>query len=191
MHLYDVEVGNLGANAVVGGGLPGIVGAALAFQMRDEKRVAVAFFGDGATNTGTFHESHEPRPALEGAGDLRPREQRLGRVDACEPAAPASRGRARQARVGLRDEAHRGRRPGRRGRLPRDARRPRARALAEGAGAAAPPHAPPRRPLRRRPAGVPRQGRAEASSARRRTRSSSSRRGSRSPTTSSRRSTPR
>ena len=57
MHLYDVEVGNLGANAVVGGGLPGIVGAALAFQMRGEKRVAVAFFGDGATNTGTFHES--------------------------------------------------------------------------------------------------------------------------------------
>ena len=57
MHLYDVEVGNLGANAVVAGGLPGIVGAALAFQMRDEKRVAVAFFGDGATNTGTFHES--------------------------------------------------------------------------------------------------------------------------------------
>ena len=42
MHLYDVEVGNLGANAVVGGGLPGIVGAALAFQMRGEKRVAVA-----------------------------------------------------------------------------------------------------------------------------------------------------
>jgi pyruvate dehydrogenase E1 component alpha subunit len=57
MHLYDLEVGNLGANAVVAGGLPGIVGAALAFQMRGEKRVAVAFFGDGATNTGTFHES--------------------------------------------------------------------------------------------------------------------------------------
>lgn len=57
MHLYDVERGNLGANAVVGGGLPGTVGAALAFQMRDEPRVAVAFFGDGATNIGTFHES--------------------------------------------------------------------------------------------------------------------------------------
>jgi pyruvate dehydrogenase E1 component alpha subunit len=57
MHLYDVEVGNLGANAVVSGGIPGIVGAALAFQFRDEKRVAVAFFGDGATNSGTFHES--------------------------------------------------------------------------------------------------------------------------------------
>jgi pyruvate dehydrogenase E1 component alpha subunit len=57
MHLYDVERGNLGANAVVGGGLPAIVGAALAFQFRGEQRVAVAFFGDGSTNTGTFHES--------------------------------------------------------------------------------------------------------------------------------------
>ncbi|HXG77104.1 MAG TPA: thiamine pyrophosphate-dependent dehydrogenase E1 component subunit alpha [Gaiellaceae bacterium] len=57
MHLYDVQVGNLGANAVVGGGIPAIVGAALAFQLRGEQRVAVAFFGDGATNIGTFHES--------------------------------------------------------------------------------------------------------------------------------------
>ena len=57
MHLYDVERGNLGANAVVGGGLPAVVGAALAFKFRDEPRVAVAFFGDGATNIGTFHES--------------------------------------------------------------------------------------------------------------------------------------
>ena len=57
MHLYDIERGNLGANAVVGGGLPAIVGAALAFKFRKEPRVAVAFFGDGATNIGTFHES--------------------------------------------------------------------------------------------------------------------------------------
>src|ERR671930_1086797 len=57
MHLYDVERGNLGANAVVGGGLPSITGAALAFKMRGESRVALAFFGDGATNIGTFHES--------------------------------------------------------------------------------------------------------------------------------------
>ena len=57
MHLYDVARGNLGANAVVGGGLPATVGTALAFQMRREPRVAVAFFGDGATNTGAFHES--------------------------------------------------------------------------------------------------------------------------------------
>ncbi|MEO5577236.1 MAG: thiamine pyrophosphate-dependent enzyme [Gaiellaceae bacterium] len=57
MHLYDLAQGNLGANAVVGGGLPAIVGAALAFQFRKQPRVAVAFFGDGATNTGVFHES--------------------------------------------------------------------------------------------------------------------------------------
>ena len=57
MHLYDVERGNLGANAVVAGGIPAIVGAGLAFKLRDEPRVAVAFFGDGATNSGTFHES--------------------------------------------------------------------------------------------------------------------------------------
>jgi len=57
MHLYDVERGLLGANAVVGGGLPMIVGAALAFKMRGEPRVGVAFFGDGATNIGTFHEA--------------------------------------------------------------------------------------------------------------------------------------
>jgi acetoin:2,6-dichlorophenolindophenol oxidoreductase subunit alpha len=57
MHLYDLEHGNLGANAVVGGGLPAIVGAALTFKFRKQERVAVAFFGDGATNTGVFHES--------------------------------------------------------------------------------------------------------------------------------------
>jgi pyruvate dehydrogenase E1 component alpha subunit len=57
MHLYDIEHGNIGANAVVGGGLPQITGAALAFKMRGEPRVAVAFFGDGATNIGTFHEA--------------------------------------------------------------------------------------------------------------------------------------
>jgi TPP-dependent pyruvate/acetoin dehydrogenase alpha subunit len=57
MHLYDVEIGFLGANAVVGGGLPAMTGAALAFKLRKEPRVAVAFFGDGATNIGTFHES--------------------------------------------------------------------------------------------------------------------------------------
>jgi len=57
MHLYDIAHGNMGANAVIGGGLPHITGAALAFQLRGEPRVAVAFFGDGATNIGTFHEA--------------------------------------------------------------------------------------------------------------------------------------
>ncbi len=57
MHLYDVANGMLGANAVVGGGLPQITGTALAYKLRKQPRVAVAFFGDGATNTGAFHES--------------------------------------------------------------------------------------------------------------------------------------
>jgi pyruvate dehydrogenase E1 component alpha subunit len=57
MHLYDVERGNYGANAVIGGGLPAVTGAGLAFKLRNEPRVAVAFFGDGSTNIGTFHES--------------------------------------------------------------------------------------------------------------------------------------
>ena len=57
MHLYDVKRGTMGANAVVGGGLPAAVGAALAFKLRNEPRVSLAFFGDGATNIGTFHES--------------------------------------------------------------------------------------------------------------------------------------
>ena len=57
MHLYDVSRGNLGANAVIGGGLPAVTGAGLAFKLRNEPRVAVAFFGDGTTNIGTFHES--------------------------------------------------------------------------------------------------------------------------------------
>src|SRR4051812_17207721 len=50
MHLYDVERGNLGANAVVGGGLPAIVGAALAFQFRKEPRGGLALFWARATD---------------------------------------------------------------------------------------------------------------------------------------------
>ena len=44
-------------SAVVGGGLPAAVGAALAFKLRHEPRVSLVFFGDGATNIGTFDES--------------------------------------------------------------------------------------------------------------------------------------
>ncbi|MFQ5426333.1 MAG: thiamine pyrophosphate-dependent dehydrogenase E1 component subunit alpha [Gaiellales bacterium] len=57
MHLYDLANGVLGANAVVGGGIPTVVGSALSFKLRNRPHVAVAFFGDGATNIGTFHES--------------------------------------------------------------------------------------------------------------------------------------
>jgi pyruvate dehydrogenase E1 component alpha subunit len=56
MHIADLDLGILGANGIVGAGIPIAAGAALAFAMRGEPRVAVAFFGDGASNTGAFHE---------------------------------------------------------------------------------------------------------------------------------------
>lgn len=57
LHIADFDLGILGANGIVGGGFPIATGAALAFQMRRENRVALTFFGDGAINEGTFHES--------------------------------------------------------------------------------------------------------------------------------------
>ena len=56
MHIAAFETGSLGALPVNGAGIPIAVGAALAFMTRKEDRVAVAFTGDGATNTGSFHE---------------------------------------------------------------------------------------------------------------------------------------
>jgi acetoin:2,6-dichlorophenolindophenol oxidoreductase subunit alpha len=57
MHLTDFSMGNIGANAIVGAGLPIAVGAAMSFRLRKEPYVALTFFGDGATNIGTFHEA--------------------------------------------------------------------------------------------------------------------------------------
>jgi pyruvate dehydrogenase E1 component alpha subunit len=57
MHLADFSVGMLGASAIVGGGLPLAVGAGLSSKMQKTNQVAVVFFGDGAANQGTFHES--------------------------------------------------------------------------------------------------------------------------------------
>lgn len=57
MHIADLEKGNLGANAIVGGGIPISVGGGLAAKMMNTDRVSVSFFGDGASNQGTFHES--------------------------------------------------------------------------------------------------------------------------------------
>ena len=57
MHIADLSKGNLGANAIVGGGIPIATGAALASRMQGNGRVSVSFFGDGASNEGTFHES--------------------------------------------------------------------------------------------------------------------------------------
>jgi pyruvate dehydrogenase E1 component alpha subunit len=57
MHICDLAKGNLGANAIVGGGLPIAVGGALAQKMRKTDHITVTFFSDGASNQGTFHES--------------------------------------------------------------------------------------------------------------------------------------
>ena len=56
MHIADVSLGMLGANGVVGAGIPIATGAALSAKLRGTDQVAVGFFGDGATNTGRFHE---------------------------------------------------------------------------------------------------------------------------------------
>lgn len=57
MHIADVEHGNLGATGIVGGNIPVAVGAALAQKLQNTGRVVLCFFGDGASNTGNFHEA--------------------------------------------------------------------------------------------------------------------------------------
>lgn len=57
MHIADFSVGMLGANGVVGGGFTLATGGALAEKMKGTNNVAVVFFGDGASNRGTFHEA--------------------------------------------------------------------------------------------------------------------------------------
>ncbi len=57
MHIASKEAGVAGSNGIVGAGLPIACGSAFAFTYRGHDRVAVCFFGDGATNEGTFHEA--------------------------------------------------------------------------------------------------------------------------------------
>jgi TPP-dependent pyruvate/acetoin dehydrogenase alpha subunit len=57
MHVADPAVGILGANAIVGAGLPLATGAALSSKLLGQGRVAVSFFGEGAVNQGMFHEA--------------------------------------------------------------------------------------------------------------------------------------
>jgi len=57
MHIADLDKGMLGANGIVGAGIPLATGAALSAQVRGTGGVAVAFFGDGASNQGQFHEA--------------------------------------------------------------------------------------------------------------------------------------
>jgi len=57
MHIADMEGRNLGANGVVGGGIPLAVGVGLSLKMRGRDEIVMGFFGDGAANQGSFHES--------------------------------------------------------------------------------------------------------------------------------------
>jgi len=56
MHIADFSIGMLGATAVVGAGIPIAAGAGLSIKLRDTEQVVGCFFGDGASNQGTFHE---------------------------------------------------------------------------------------------------------------------------------------
>jgi len=57
LHIIDTSTNNLGANGIVGGGIPIAVGAALALKMQNRDEVVLNFFGDGAMNQGAFHEA--------------------------------------------------------------------------------------------------------------------------------------
>ena len=57
MHIATMDLGILGANGIVGAGIPLATGAALSSQLRKSGQVTICFFGDGASNQGTFHES--------------------------------------------------------------------------------------------------------------------------------------
>ena len=57
MHIADVKNGNLGSTGIVGGNQPPAVGAAYAEKYKGTGKIVASFFGDGSTNTGTFHES--------------------------------------------------------------------------------------------------------------------------------------
>ncbi len=57
MHIADMGLGHLGANAIVGGGIPAVVGAGLAARHKKSGAISAAFFGDGATGQGILYES--------------------------------------------------------------------------------------------------------------------------------------
>jgi acetoin:2,6-dichlorophenolindophenol oxidoreductase subunit alpha len=57
MHIANVEANNLGANGIVGGGIPIAIGVGLSIKMRKTDQVCLVIFGDGASNEGAFHES--------------------------------------------------------------------------------------------------------------------------------------
>lgn len=97
MHICDLDLGMLGANGIVGAGSPIAVGAAMANKYRDNGKVAVAFFGDGATNIGAFHEAANMACALHlpivfacennEYGEFTPREKTMAITDIVDRAA--------------------------------------------------------------------------------------------------------
>ncbi|MEY2996020.1 MAG: acetoin dehydrogenase alpha subunit [Actinomycetota bacterium] len=97
MHISDLSLGMLGANGIVGAGSPIAVGAAFANRYRKKGQVAVAFFGDGATNIGAFHEAANMACALHlpivfacennEYGEFTPRDQTMAITDIVDRAA--------------------------------------------------------------------------------------------------------
>jgi TPP-dependent pyruvate/acetoin dehydrogenase alpha subunit len=97
MHISDISLGMLGANGIVGAGSPIAVGAAFANKYRDDGQIAVAFFGDGATNIGAFHEAANMANALHlpivfvcennEYGEFTPRDQTMAITDVVDRAA--------------------------------------------------------------------------------------------------------
>jgi pyruvate dehydrogenase E1 component alpha subunit len=97
MHICDLDLGMLGANGIVGAGSPIAVGAALANKYKRNGNVAVAFFGDGATNIGAFHEAANMACALHlpivfacennEYGEFTPREKTMAITDIVDRAA--------------------------------------------------------------------------------------------------------
>jgi len=57
MHIADFSSNNLGANGIVGGGIPHSLGVGLAIQMQKKEQICISIFGDGASNEGVFHET--------------------------------------------------------------------------------------------------------------------------------------
>ena len=97
MHISDLELNMLGANGIVGGGVPIAVGAGFANRYRGADNVSVVFFGDGAANIGAFHEAANLAAALKlpvifvcennEYGEYTPRERTMAIADVAERAA--------------------------------------------------------------------------------------------------------
>ena len=97
MHISDLDLNMLGANGIVGGGVPIAVGAGLANKYKGTDSVSAVFFGDGSTNIGAFHEAANMAAALElpvvfvcennEYGEYTPREQTMAITDVVDRAA--------------------------------------------------------------------------------------------------------